>query len=80
MNNDEDIQSQSQLREALLQLHGPLLTGSVLAKALGHSSLASLRQARSRGQVPVHLFIIPHKKGLFAMTLDVANWLENLKV
>ena len=63
-----------ELRETLLRLHGPLLGGEPLAAALGHRSVASLRQARRRGQVMVPLFTVPNRRGWFALTLDV--WLS----
>ncbi len=71
--------SQSDIFEELVKLHGPLITGAELAKVLGHKSMASLRQAKVRRQVPVKLIKIPHRKGLFALTEDVANWLASLK-
>ena len=65
-----------ELRETLLRLHGPLLGGEPLAAALGHRGVASLRQARRRGQVMVPLFTVPNRRGWFALTLDVADWLS----
>lgn len=64
-----------QLRESLLRLHGPLLGGESLALALGHRTAASLRQARRRGQVTVPLFTLANRRGWFALTHDVADWL-----
>jgi hypothetical protein len=66
---------QNQLRDSLLRVHGPLLTGRILASALGHRSPASLRQARHRGQVDIELFTLPNRRGFFAWTLEVADWL-----
>ena len=68
-----------ELRESLLRLHGPLLGGEPLASALGHRSAASLRQARRRGQVTVPLFTVPSRRGWFALTLDVADWLAAMR-
>lgn len=69
----------AQLRETLLRLHGPLLGGDALVSALGHRSAASLRQARRRGQVAVPLFTVPNRRGWFALTLDVADWLAAMR-
>jgi hypothetical protein len=63
----------------MLRTHGPLLGGEALASALGHRSAASLRQARRRGQVTIELFMVPNRRGWFALTLDVADWLANLR-
>lgn len=69
----------AELRESLLRLHGPLLGGESLASALGHRSAASLRQARRRGQVAVPMFTVPNRRGWFALTLDVADWLAAMR-
>jgi hypothetical protein len=68
-----------QLRETLLRLHGPLLGGEPLVSALGHRSAASLRQARRRGQIGVPLFTVPNRRGWFALTQDVADWLAEMR-
>lgn len=60
---------------SLEQAHGPLLKGDGLANALGYKSLASLRQAKKRNQVGVALFELPNRKGLYALTAEVADWL-----
>ena len=67
------------MRESMLRLHGPLLGGDVLIAALGHRTAASLRQARRRGQVVVPLFTVPNRRGWFALTLDVADWLADIR-
>jgi len=69
----------AQLRESLLRLHGPLLGGAPLVAALGHRSAASLRQARRRGQVAVPLFTVQNRRGWFALTQDVADWLAEMR-
>lgn len=69
----------TQLRESLLRLHGPLLGGEHLAAALGHRSVASLRQARRRSQITVPLFMVPNRRGWFALTQDVADWLAETR-
>lgn len=69
------IERRQALRDSLTKLHGPLLGGNALATALGHSTAASFRQARHRGQVDIHIFKVPGRRGHFALTLDVADWL-----
>ncbi len=68
-----------QLRESLLRLHGPLMGGQELMTALGHKSAASMRQAKRRGQISVVLFPVPNRRGLFALTQDVADWLARIR-
>jgi hypothetical protein len=65
------------LYEDLQMRHGPILGGGDLAKAMGYRSLAAFRQARRRGQVEVALFSLPHRRGVFALGLEVAKWLAH---
>jgi hypothetical protein len=55
--------------------YGPLLGGEALRQALGYPSRASLRQAYYQQRVPVPVFKIPRRRGFFALTRDVAQWL-----
>lgn len=59
--------------------HGPLLSGEPLWKALGYPSAVSFRKACSRGHVAVPIFRLPHRRGFYAFTKDVAHWLEKLE-
>lgn len=63
----------------LEERHGPLLGGKALAEALGHASVAGLRQARRRGHVAVALFMLPKRRGYFALTREVAEWLARAR-
>ncbi len=67
--------NERQIREDLLDRHGPLLTGEALRIALGYPSVAALRQGIARATVPVTTFLIPGRRGRFALTWDVARWL-----
>lgn len=69
-----------QLRQDMEMTHGPLMGGSALLAALGHCSPASLRQARRRGQVSVHTFTLPNRRGNFALTREVAEWLARARL
>lgn len=60
--------------------YGPLLGGELLRQALGYPSPASLRQAYYRQRVPVPVFKIPRRRGLFALTREVAQWLCEVRV
>lgn len=55
--------------------HGTLLGGAALYRSLGFPTAAAMRQAFSRGKVPVPVFEIPDRRGRFARTRDVALWL-----
>jgi hypothetical protein len=66
---------EAQIRQDLQDRHGPLLSGEALRIALGYPSLAALRQGIARATVPVATFLIPRRRGRFALTWDVASWL-----
>ena len=57
----------------------PLLGGEALRAVLGYPSAEALRQAMSRGTVPVPVFAIPHRRGKFALAKDVAAWLAQAR-
>lgn len=78
------ISTLSSLRESQLvadmeRQYGPLMGGTALYRALGLPSAAAFRQAASREVLPVQVFSIPHRRGRFALTREVALWLAGLK-
>ena len=64
-----------ELRDSLTRLYGPLLPSRELWKIFGYSSPAAYRQARARKSLPVGEFEIEGRRGYFALTYDVAQWL-----
>lgn len=56
--------------------HGALLDASATAKALGFRSMDALRQARRDGRLPIPMFQIPGRRGWFASTQAVIEWLD----
>lgn len=69
----------AQLVADMERQYGPLLGGAALYRALGLPSAAAFRQAVSREALPVPVFAIPHRRGRFALTRDVALWLARLR-
>jgi hypothetical protein len=59
----------------LLERHGPLMGGEALWRALGYSSVDAFRKAVQRKTIAVNTFSLPHHRGRFAKTTDVAQWL-----
>ena len=70
-----DAKLANEMQRQLLAQYGPLLGGSALHQALGFASAAAMRQAAIRNQVGVRLFTIANRRGKFALTRDVADWL-----
>jgi hypothetical protein len=63
------------LRNQLLTLYGPLLGGRQLYVAMGFKTYSAFHRARQRGNLGVNVFSIEGRKGVFAFTNDVANWM-----
>ncbi len=63
------------LSEQMVRNHGELLGGTALVRALGYNSSAALRQARRRDHVAVTLFTLPNRRGVYALTREIADWL-----
>ena len=68
----------NELELQLMHLHGPLIGGIELQKCLGFRSAASFRRAIRLKLIDLYVFEIPNRKGLFAVTTDVANWLYEI--
>lgn len=66
------------MQNALYEQYGPLIGGPDLVKVLGYRSNASFRRAEKLGLIGVRIFDIPGRKGKFAMSIDVAIWLDKL--
>lgn len=68
----------NELELQLMQLHGPLIGGIELQKSLGFRSAASFRRAVKLNLIDLKIFEIANRKGMFALTSDVANWLYEI--
>lgn len=67
-----------EIGERLLQVHGPLIGGSDLIRALGFKTAAALKKAQRAGHLRLNLFTIEGRRGLFSLTTDVAAWLVSV--
>ncbi|KQZ60028.1 hypothetical protein ASD53_02365 [Lysobacter sp. Root559] len=67
------------LEETLLLRYGPMIGHDDLRQALGFLSMDAFRQALCRQQLPVPVFSIRNRRGKYALTLDVARWLAQLR-
>lgn len=68
------------LEKDLLTRYGPMIGQDDLRQALGYASLDAFRQAHFRGQLPVAVFAIPHRRGKYALVKDLALWLASLRL
>lgn len=60
--------------------HGPLIGGGDLTKVLGYKSQEAFRQALRRGTLPVTVFELEGRRGKFALTDDIENWLSTFSL
>jgi len=66
------------LRSELLALYGPLLGGEELMRAAGFRTSNAFKLAVRRGRVGFDVFQITGRRGQFARTSDVAEWLNSI--
>jgi hypothetical protein len=79
MRKPADIHGVLDRAKTLEACHGPLMSGSALHRALGFQTGAGFRQAFKRGRLPIKTFRLPGRRDRFALTGDVAAWLDRLK-
>lgn len=65
----------SMLSRIMTSIHGPLLAGDILTRALGYSSNYAVYQASFRRTLPVTLMDFPKRKLRFALSAEIAQWL-----
>ena len=65
------------LMKRLLSSHGELIGGLPLARCMGYRTARAFQVAAQRGQLPVETFSLPGRRGRFARTFQVAQWLTN---
>ncbi len=66
---------QVEFAEQMLKQYGPLMGGSELWSALGFKTHAAFGRARRNGLLGLRVFELPGRRGQFALTTDVVQWL-----
>jgi hypothetical protein len=61
----------------LHQKYGPIIGGKDLMRALGFRSMQAMRKAIQENRMGVTIFNIPSRRGQFAITKEVATFIEN---
>lgn len=62
-------------RRELVGVLGPVLGGAQLAAALGYRTADAFGKAARTNRLPIPTFSIAGRRGRYAMTIDLANWL-----
>lgn len=65
----------AQFREELVRALGPMLGGAKLAAALGYRTADAFGKAARGNRLPIPTFEITGRRGRYATTTDLANWL-----
>ena len=69
------VNMQTNIQETLWSTYGPLMDAKAICKVLYYPSVAALQAAKARGQLPFRPVEIKGRRGLFAMTDEVAELL-----
>lgn len=79
MDDINDAAQKELLKYDLTRQYGALVGGDDLRRLLGYRSLSALRAAIKRGTLGLRTFPVNGRKGSFALTADIADWLIILK-
>lgn len=66
-------------KENLSTLFGPLIGGKDLIHVLGFRTPAAFRRALRLNRLGLNTFAIEGRRGQFALSADVEEWIKNLK-
>ena len=66
------------LKDRLFKLYGPMIGGAELRKILGYKAANTFNRAKRMNLISVHIFNLPMRRGSFALTSDIAVWLEEV--
>lgn len=64
------------LRAELERSYGLIMNSQQIRQLLAFPSQEAFRQARHKGAIGIRMFPQPHRRGLFALTRDVAHWVS----
>jgi hypothetical protein len=56
----------------------PVLSGAETARILGFPTTEALYKARQAGRLPIDMFRVPGRRGWFASTPAVREWLQSV--
>ena len=68
------------LEKELTEKHGAVVGNSDLRHLLGFKSYSSFNRAVRMNLLELDIFMIKNRRGKFALTKDVAQWISVLKI
>lgn len=63
------------LEQQLVERYGVVISNDDLRQVLGYPSMGAFRQAYKRRTIGIPVFPFPNRRGKYAMTKDIAEWL-----
>ena len=70
--------AESSLEHQLLQEFGPFAPVAGVWRQLSYPNAESARKAALRGTLPFPSVVIPHRRGRFVRTAELAAWLKQM--
>jgi len=70
--------AESSLEHKLLQEFGPFAPIGAIWRQLSYPNPESARKAALRGTLPVQSVALPHRRGRFVRTTELAAWLDQM--
>ncbi len=67
------------LEQQILEKYGWLVSGPDLYGLLGYKTKVAFNQAYRRGTINVPVFDIANRRGKFALTKDIAEWMTDCR-
>lgn len=68
--------SDEEMLSKLISRFGPIIGGQDLYSALGYKTYSAFYRSQQRDELGVHVFKLSDRRGWFALSGDVAKWLE----
>lgn len=65
----------TEIYKELTHRHGEIIGGQKLMHILGFSTTSALYQAMKRNTLGLSVFYVEGRRGKFALTIDIAEWL-----
>jgi hypothetical protein len=69
----------TELKANLREQYGYLLGHAQLREVLGYRTASAFQRASELGRVGLEMFTVPGRRGKFALSADVAEWLWRAK-
>ena len=75
----QSIESAASFLRELVNRHGEVVGGNALRLLLGFPTVDAMKRAIARGTLKLPTFLISGRKGRFALTVDIAKYLLEIK-